>query len=122
MLLSKNIKLRKVMKKLSDQKIGPFQVIKKVGKNAYHLRLPQKYGRLHPTFHVSLLEAYNWRPGKAPLEPIDIEGELEYEVEAILDAYGRGKRRKWLIKWEGWSSDYNTWEPLEHLDYAKDMV
>ena len=107
-LSTKHIRLKKVMKKLSDRYIGPFQVEEKVGINAYKLRLPQKYGRLHPTFHVSLLELYARRTGEEPPEPIDIDGEPEFEVERILDAHGKGKKRKWLVRWKGWSDDDDT--------------
>lgn len=38
--------------------------------------------------------------------------EEEYQVEKILDhAVKRGKHL-YLIKWEGYGSDANTWEPL----------
>ena len=40
MLSAKNIKLKKAMKKLSDQYIGPFQVDEKIGNNAFRLILP----------------------------------------------------------------------------------
>ena len=44
-------------KKLSDKAIGPFRVRKPIGSQAYHLWLPPKY-RIHPIFHVPLLEPY----------------------------------------------------------------
>jgi Chromo (CHRromatin Organisation MOdifier) domain len=43
-------------------------------------------------------------------------------VEAILDAHGRDKERRWLVKWTGWSNDHNTWEPIGHLENAIDLV
>ena len=122
MLSTKDIKLRKVMKKLSDRFIGPFKVLKKVGANAYQLELPQQYGRLHSTFYVSLLQAYYARPGQKAPEPIEIDREEEYVVEQILDAYGKGRKRRWLVKWEGWSCDHNIWEPIEHLENAIELV
>ena len=55
MLSTKNLQLRKASKKLSNKFIGPFRVAKRIGKNAYQLDLPKEYGRVHPTFYVSLL-------------------------------------------------------------------
>jgi hypothetical protein len=46
--------------------------------------------KIHPIFHVSLLEPYHMStvPRKIhdPLPPIEIDGEQEYEVEYILDS------------------------------------
>ena len=122
MLSSRNINLRRAMKKLSDKNIGPFQIEAKLGQNAYRLRLPQQYGRLHSTFHVSLLSPYHRRPGEEPPVPVEIEGEEEYEVEAILDAVGSGKKRRWLVRWKGWSKDHDTWEYIDNLEGAMDLV
>ena len=122
MLSSKNIKLRKVMKKLSDPYIRPFQVEYKVGMNVYRLCLPQKYSRIYLTFHVSLLEVYHRRPGTEPPDPIDINSKEEFEVKVILDAADRGKKRRWLVKWKDWSSDYNTWEYTRNLANAQELV
>lgn len=122
LLSSRNIKLRRASQKLADKFLGPFQVVRRVGKNAYRLQLPQKYGRIHPTFHVSLLKPYHRRHGTEPPNPVDVEGEEEWLVEEILDVGGTGKRRKWLVKWQGWSHDHNTWEPREHLTNAQEAM
>ena len=41
----------------------------------------------------------------------------EYEVEKIVD-YDRNSQR-YLIKWKGYPSDENTWEPLTNLNCPK---
>ncbi|MBW0468656.1 hypothetical protein O181_008371 [Austropuccinia psidii MF-1] len=55
-LTSKNIKTTRPTKKLSERCLGPFEVLKKVGSHAYHLKLPLQWKSVHPVFHVSLLE------------------------------------------------------------------
>ncbi|MBW0556803.1 hypothetical protein O181_096518 [Austropuccinia psidii MF-1] len=55
-IASKNIKTTRPTKKLSERWLGPFEVIKKFGSHAYHLKLPQQWKSVHPVFHVSLLE------------------------------------------------------------------
>ena len=41
-----------------------------------------------------------------------------YEVEKIVA--GPNAKGEYLIKWEGYPDDQNTWEPVEHL--PEDMV
>ena len=57
MLTAKNLNQHRPSKKLSHKAIGPFRIEKCVGKQAYRLTLPDTY-RMHPVFHVSLLEPY----------------------------------------------------------------
>ena len=35
--------------------VGPYEVIKRVGKVAYELKLPSEMNLVHPVFHVSML-------------------------------------------------------------------
>jgi hypothetical protein len=44
--------------------------------------------------------------------------EVLYQVEKIVD--GPDEQSQFLIKWEGYPNDQNTWEPLEYL--PEDMV
>ncbi|MBW0484896.1 hypothetical protein O181_024611 [Austropuccinia psidii MF-1] len=55
-LASKKIKTPIPTKKPSERWLGPFEVLKKIGIHAYHLKFPQKWKSVHPVFHVSLLE------------------------------------------------------------------
>jgi hypothetical protein len=58
LLSSRNIRTRRACKKLNNRFISPFRVMKKVGRNTYKLNLLKRYGRLHKTFDVTLLEPY----------------------------------------------------------------
>ncbi|MBW0545257.1 hypothetical protein O181_084972 [Austropuccinia psidii MF-1] len=42
-LASKNMKTTRPTKKLSERWLGPFEVLKKIGRHAYHLKLPQQW-------------------------------------------------------------------------------
>ena len=103
--------------KLLPRWIGPFVVEEKVGMVAYKLVLPASL-RIHPVFHVSLLKQYHEdgrvQPPPVPLD-VDDDGEL-YAVEALLSyrdrRVGRGRtKREYLVKWLGYGSEHNTWEP-----------
>lgn len=99
-----NIKHAKTNRKLLPKWIGPFEVVQVVGPVAYKLKMNPGW-RIHPVFHVSLLEPYRV-DGRVqpPPPPIELEGVLEYEVEAILDHRFRGRRcprAYYHVVWEG---------------------
>lgn len=39
-----------------------------------------------------------------------------YEVEVVVDHKVDREKHLYLVKWKDWSSDSNTWEPVQHLD------
>src|SRR5271156_5858265 len=55
-LLCSNIKTTRPSDKLDYKKMGPYKIVEKRGKSSYLLKLPSSLKRLHPVFHVSLLE------------------------------------------------------------------
>ena len=88
-LSSKNIHTNWPAKKLDYKKQGRFKILEKVNNCSYHLELPWNY-KIHPVFHVSLLEHYHpdLIPGQAPRHPppVEIWGEQEYAVKQIEDS------------------------------------
>ena len=86
LLHTKNLRTLCPSRKLDDKYFGPFEIEDVVRLQVYCLQLPVSYGKIHPTFHVSLLEPYCQQVGEEPPNPpaVLVEGELEYEVEAIL--------------------------------------
>jgi hypothetical protein len=125
-LNAKNIKTKRPSKKFDSKYLGPFRITRRVGLLAYELDLPASMSRIHPVFHVSLLERWRdppasrgFRPG--PVQHPEIAGD-HYEVEAILRHKGGGKSRKFLVKWAGWNHADNTWEPEEHLNNCEELL
>ena len=57
-----------------------------------------------------------------PPPPVLVEGELEYEVEAILRHRGKGAQRRYLILWKGYPLSEATWELEAHLLHALDIL
>ena len=115
LLLTKNITLKHPgTRKLLPRWIGPFTILGRVGKVAYHIDLPESMNRIHPVFHVSKLKPYK-ASGRVqpPPVPLEIEGELEYEVERILDKrINKQSRRRdsleYLVKWLGYGHEHNS--------------
>ncbi len=114
--MQKNLKSKRPSKKLDYIKVGPFLIKQTRGPVNYELQLPPD-ARVHPVFHVSLLEPAD---SKTPLqEDWKYEAETEeYEVERILEQKGQ----KYLIKWKDCEESENTWEPIRNLGNCQDLL
>ncbi|KAF8748203.1 hypothetical protein RHS01_10971 [Rhizoctonia solani] len=110
---AKNINLKTLSPKLTEQHLGPFKVIEKISDRAYHLELPPTM-QIHNVFYVGLLSKVK-RDKKRAFEncppPITVDGEEEYKVEGITDAEERNGKWFFRVKWKGYSPKENTWEP-----------
>ncbi len=108
--------------KLMPRYIGPFPVEDCVNEQAYRLKLPASM-RLHNVFHVSLLEPYredgHYQP---PPATVFIDGDVQYDVAEILDVRSKGAGRQFLVHWEGYGSDHDTWEDEQDLANCKDKL
>ena len=50
-----------------------------------------------------------------PLLEIDLDGELNYLIGKIVSSKVHHRKVHYLVKWEGYSDDQNTWEPYYNL-------
>jgi hypothetical protein len=117
LLSSRNIRTVRASKKLDDRFLGPFQVIEKIGKQAYRLKLPLKYSKIHNVFHVSLLEPYRRRPGQKTviIQPDLINGEEQWAVERLLGRRIHRGKEEFLVRWKGFDSSEDQWKKEEDL-------
>ena len=80
--------------------------------------------KIHPVFHISLLEpaSADPLPGQIqpPPPPVIIEDEPEWEVEEILDSRIVGKTLQYLARWVGY--DQPTWEPADLFGNSLSVV
>ena len=110
-------------KKLENQYAGPFEVLKRVGRLAYRLKLPDQW-RIYPVFSISHLEPADNPDGdlfKRPVpeqpEAIYVEGDTatrqSYELERLLDRRQRRIRGKevveYLVRWKGYGAEHDKW-------------
>lgn len=125
-----NIKTNRPNDKLDYKKVGPYKILRKIGEVNYELNIPDVQGKrgakLHPIFHVSLLEKalIDEDTNEIIHDEIVIEGEEEeYEVEKILEfKLDQNGLCKYLVKWKDYDESANSWEPIENLKNALTMV
>ena len=51
-----------------------------------------------------------------------VEGKEEYIVKEVLNSRLFHQKIQYLVKWEGYGVEHNTWEYLDHLNNAPDKV
>jgi hypothetical protein len=126
MLNGRNIKTKRACKKLDAKLYGPFRITR-LGRNGRSaaLDLPPRW-RIHPTFHITLLEPYRGDPNRAP-PPVDIDADGEgWAPEAIVAAGpddDNPRHHKFLVKWVGYEHGENTWETYAHMiDIGPNLV
>ena len=133
--------------KLNCRYIGPFAVLS-VGFGTVTLDLPEEMRRSYPTVNVERVKLYTpsvgeWpgrqQPNRTMATDAGADGQLEYEVEAILgkqqkpefrkDANGKVKKKggtipvtRYLVAWTGYPASESSWERVENLENAKDLV
>ncbi len=116
-------------RKLSNQCVGPFQIIHKVGELAYKLKLPPTM-RIHPVVSISQLEPAP--QGKDPYErSVDIElppvtneddDAPSYKIERLMNKWVTRERTQYLVKWKGYHHGHDAWYDLDDLQEASELV
>jgi len=103
--------------KLMPRWMGPYKVLERVGPVAYLLDLPASE-KMHPVFHVSLLQPWRDDGRLQPPPPRFLpSGDTVYTVEKILD-HRTGKRKnlkEFLVRWEGYDPVNDSWEPEANI-------
>ena len=116
-----------ITRKLGQQYAGPFKVLRRIGKLAYKLDLPQHW-RIHPVISIAMLEPtpsgedpFN-RPVPEQPDSVYVEGDTEtnksWEVERIVDKQGE----KYLVRWKGYGPEEDRWRTKAQLGNAMDLV
>ena len=117
--------------KLTEKFLEPFNIIAQAGSNFITLQLLDTICRVHPVFHISMLEPAI--PDKisnrvqSPLPPVNVQGELKYEIAEILDSKIKCQhscKSLYLVCWlgyEGTNKEY-SWLPAPELDNAQDLI
>ena len=94
-----------------------------MGKTAYKLDLQVRFTGVHNVFQVSQLRP-NVRGGSftEPSQPVEVEGEAHYEIEALLKHRERRGNRQYLVRWTGYGPEHNEWVHEGKLEHAMGML
>src|SRR5580765_7970671 len=96
--------------------------------HSHKLELPL-HMKVHNVFHISLLKEYiidemfTDRNDSRPDPEYNEKGEVEWEVERILNKRKIGKGYQYLVKWKNYPAYEATWEPVRNLKgSAEDLI
>ena len=118
-------------RKLDQQYAGPFEVLERISRLAYRLKIPD-HQKIHDVFSIAQLKpalALGSDPYNCPIldEPSPIElGTNAYEVERILDKRvirkGRGFSTQYRIRWKGWGLEHDRWYRIQDLGDYNELI
>ena len=120
-LLRRHITTTRPSAKLDVRRLGPFEILEQIGSSAFRLKLPSAI-KIHPVFHVSLLEPHVANPFPArvvdPPPALQVDGVEEFEVHEILDSRFRRGKLQYYVDWVGYDVSDRSWEPAGNLGHA----
>ncbi|EGG16605.1 hypothetical protein DFA_08954, partial [Cavenderia fasciculata] len=113
-------------KKLIQDKIGPFKIVKKIGENTFEVDLPST-SRTHRVFNADYMELYikndnDQFPDRTIQldrpQAVLVDGEEEFVVEKILakKLVGRNKKVQYFVLWKGYPIDEGSWVDHEQVE------
>jgi hypothetical protein len=120
MLNGKNIKTRRPSRKLDHKLYGPFEILELISQTAIRLRLPKTW-KIHPIFHVSLIEPFITGGKEVNIDEIlrsaePVENAPEYDVHKIMGSSKKNGKVLYWVKWKGWPAKKNwTREPFDNF-------
>ncbi|XP_059292447.1 uncharacterized protein LOC132045893 [Lycium ferocissimum] len=103
--------------------IDPYEIVRRIRKVAYELKLPPKMAMVHHMFHISMLRLYKPVPSHVLThKEIKINKGLSYEEKPvrILDRQVRRLRMKAMasvkVLWRNNNTEEATWEVEEDME------
>ncbi len=100
-------KVDRPSRKLDTQTSEPWTITEKVG-HSYRLNLPAHW-KMHPIFHADQLRKAPEDPlpgqHQEPEPPMEVNGELEWEVEALLASRVHHRKLQYRARWKGYDED-----------------
>ena len=109
--------------------MGPYEVLWKIGKVAYELKLPSELSSVHLIFHVSMLKKCIGNPESIlPIEGLDVKENLSYKevLVEILDHQVKRLRNKEVasvkVLWRNHLVEGETWEAEADMKHCSHHI
>ncbi|MBW0552119.1 hypothetical protein O181_091834 [Austropuccinia psidii MF-1] len=108
-------------KKMRDSILGPFTIIKLIGKNAVEVKLTERFSRKHPIFPVSLVKPYSQKEEdkfpsrkKNPTPPeivvvVDSPRPVKKIIKARKIRLDGKDQRQYLLRFVNQTADKDKW-------------
>ncbi|MBW0593002.1 hypothetical protein O181_132717 [Austropuccinia psidii MF-1] len=99
-------------KKMRDSFVGPFTIVKLIGKNAVEVKLTEEFSRKHPVFPVSLVKPYfqtevdkltSMKKNPKPQEIVEVEdspGPVKKIIKARKIRLNGKDQRQYLVRFK----------------------
>ena len=116
--------IRRKTDKLTERFVGPYRVKGIISSNTIELELSSSV-RIHLVVNISRIRRYRdqvRRRKVTPPPPVEIQGEIEYEVEKILSKRKRYRKVEYLVRWKSYTAKEDTWEKEGNLGNARRVV
>ncbi|MBW0479540.1 hypothetical protein O181_019255 [Austropuccinia psidii MF-1] len=116
-----NLNNLKGPKKMRDSFLGPFTIIKLIGKNPVEIKLTEEFSRKHPVLPMSLVKPYFQKEGhkfpskkKNPTPPEIVEvvnypGPVKKIIKARKIRLNGKDQRQYLIRFKNQTADKDKW-------------
>ncbi|MBW0578718.1 hypothetical protein O181_118433 [Austropuccinia psidii MF-1] len=101
--------------------LGPFTIIKLIGKNAVEVKLTKEFYRKHPVFPVSLVKPYFQteedkfsfrKKNPTPTEMVEVEdspGPVQKIIKARRIGLNGKDQRQYLVRFKNQTADKDKW-------------
>ncbi|MBW0504069.1 hypothetical protein O181_043784 [Austropuccinia psidii MF-1] len=108
-------------KKMRDSFVGPFTIIKLIGKNAVEVKLTEEFSRKHPVFPVSFVKKYfqteedkfsSRKKNLTPPEIVEVEdspGPVSKVIRARKIRLNGKAQRQYLVRFKNQTADKDKW-------------
>ncbi|MBW0546383.1 hypothetical protein O181_086098 [Austropuccinia psidii MF-1] len=108
-------------KKMRDSFVGPFNIIKLIGKNAVEVKLTKEFSRNNPVFPLSLVKRYfqteeakfpSRRKNPTPPEIVEVEdspGPVSKIIRARKIGLNGKYQRQYLVRFKNQTADKHKW-------------